>query len=66
MFTAISQDNNLRADLHCEMWFEVPQGMAFKVTVKMKNATNDEVLELARMNWDFNVSQGMRAISTRP
>lgn len=56
----------MRSDLSYEMWFEQPQGMTFKVTVHMKNATNDEMLELARMNWDFNVQAGCRAVSARP
>lgn len=52
--------------LSCEMWFEQPQGLTFKVTVSVKNGTNEEVLELARMNWDFNVKEGCRAVSARP
>lgn len=56
----------MRSDLSCDMWFEQPQGMTFKVTVHMKNATNEEVLELARMNWDFNVQAGNRPVTARP
>ncbi len=55
-----------RADLTYEMWFEQPQGMQFKVTVSMRNATSEELLELARANWDFNVSKGCRPVSARP
>lgn len=52
--------------LYEEMWFEQPQGMMFKVTVSMRNCTNDELLELARINWDANVQAGCTARSQRP
>ena len=63
----MKDEQSLRADLHYEMWFEPPSGMQFKLTVSMRNATNDEVLELARANWDFNVKEcGCRPVSARP
>lgn len=52
--------------LYYEMWFESPSGLVFKITVSVKDGTSAEVLELARANWDFNVAQGYRPVSTRP
>ena len=56
----------VRDDLSYEMWFEQPQGMTFKVTVSIRNALSQELMELARMNWDCNVAAGCRALSARP
>jgi len=62
----VNEANAQRADLFYEMWFEQPQGMSFRLTVTMRRATNDEVLEQARANWDHNVALGCRPITARP
>lgn len=49
-----------------EMWFEQPAGLTFKVTISGKNATSEEILELARLNWDAIVNAGCRPVSARP
>ena len=56
----------MRYDLSYYMWFEQPNGMTFKVTVSIRSAVSAELMELARMNWDYNVSAGCRALSARP
>lgn len=51
--------------LDVELWFEQPQGMQFKVTVSGQ-LESEELLELARMNWDANVNAGCIPKSKRP
>ena len=55
-----------RSDLSFTMWFEQRMGMTFKLTVSMKNATEEEILELARANWDYNVEKGCIPKQLRP
>lgn len=48
-----------------DMWFEPTGGMMFKLTISSNDA--HEMLELARLNWDYNVNTlEYRAISARP
>lgn len=48
-----------------DMWFEPTGGRLFKLTVSCNNA--EEMWEIARANWDFNVKEcGHRPISARP
>lgn len=52
--------------LSYEMWFEIPGGLQYKVTVQVRNGTNAELLEMARINWDGNKQAGMTPKSVRP
>lgn len=51
--------------LEISMWFEQPQGLQFKITVRGK-LTPIELVDLARMNWDCNVKSGCLPKSNRP
>lgn len=61
----VSRRTKVREALSYEMWFEAPNGLQFKLTVSGK-LTSAELIELAQMNWDFNVKNGCRPIAQRP
>ncbi len=52
--------------LSYEMWFEIPGGLQYKVTVQVRNGTSAELLEMARISWDGNKAAGMIPKSVRP
>lgn len=47
-----------------DMWFSIEGGQRFKITVN--GPDSGTVMELARLNWDFNVKMGMLPASSRP
>lgn len=51
--------------LFYKMRFEQKQGLIFSVEVSIAGSP-DELMELARMNWDCNVQAGCRPMSQRP